>query len=219
MGERTGTRVPGLVGAVLTVVLGAVWARRDFHAWRALGPGGLPPTPWGWLRVSALRVVALLPAPPGSGIDPGPPTPPVGRLPERGAPRPRVAPHPVPHRVLDQRAPRELARRLQQELETLAGRQGLRMATSRWERHHDALWWGTGDEIAHVHPVDGSCHAVLTPADLDVVRARGWGVVHPLAGWGGLPRTYALLFPPRDETEAGHVVTLLRAATETARKG
>lgn len=201
--------------AVLAAVLAGVrWALRDFRAWRALGPGGLPPTPWGWLRMSALRIVATLPTPRTSDV--GEPTPSIGRLPERAGPRPLVAPYPVPHRVLDQRAPDVFVTRLQCELENLAGQRGLRMARSRWERHHEALWSGTDDEIAHVHPVDGSCHAVLAAADLAVVLAGGWGVLHPLAGRGGLPRTYTLLFPPRDEPEADHVVAVLRAAAEGA---
>ncbi|NYD36028.1 luciferase family protein [Actinomycetospora corticicola] len=197
-----------LAGAL---VAGA-WARRDYRAWRALGQGGLPPTPWGWVCVTALRGVALLPAP--SRSQEGPPSEEVENLPRRAAPRPTVAPHPVPHRVVDQQAPDELVVGLQRHLEDLARRPPLQMATSRWERHHAALWWGSTDEIAHVHPVDGSCHVVLPPADLDTVQERGWGVVHPLAGRGGLPRSYTLLFPPRDVTEAGHVAAVLRAAAE-----
>jgi hypothetical protein len=118
--------------------------------------------------------------------------------------------------VVDQQAPDQLVVGLQQDLEDLARRPGLQMATSRWERHHAALWWGDAAEIAHVHPVDGSCHVVLPPADLRTVQEQGWGVAHPLAGRGGLPPTYTLLFPPRDATEAGHVAAVLRAAADAA---
>jgi hypothetical protein len=208
MTGRTVLRTAVLGGALAA----ARWARRDVRAWRALGPGGLPPTWWGWVRMSALRVLATLPAPTAGTAAAADPTPTVEALPGRATPRPRVAPYPVPHRVLDQRAPAALVAALQRELEALAGRDGLQMATSRWERHHVALWSDTDDEIAHVHPVDGSCHVVLAPADHAVVLARGWGVVHPLAGRGGLPRTYTLLFPPRDPTEAENVVAVLRAA-------
>lgn len=32
------------------------WARRDFKAWTALGKGGLPHTPAGWLAMTGLRL-------------------------------------------------------------------------------------------------------------------------------------------------------------------
>ena len=201
----TGALIGG-AGAVLS------WAVRDYRRWRALGPGGVPSTPAGWIVVTGMRLRARDPyasrRPPSS-----PPSPALGELPSRPGPRPQVAPHPVPHRVVTQHAASDRISRLQAILEALAERDELQMRTSGWEKHQQALWRHGGLEIGHVHPSDGSMHVVLAPDDAAVVVARRWGEFHPLAGvLLDLPEGYVLLYPPQDDEQIDHLTTILEGA-------
>ena len=150
----------------------------------------------------------------------------LARLPARAGARPRVAPHPVPHRQLTEHAPAPVLARLVAAFEAaVAGdRARLRWATSHFERHNravtlvegccshaDAL--ATHGEVAHVHPSDGSMHMVLSASDAAHVVERGWGERHGLAGVAlGLPLTYTLIYAPRDDDEVGLAAGMLDAA-------
>ncbi|MCE0768623.1 DUF5519 family protein [Pseudonocardia kujensis] len=207
------TRRTGVAGAVVgAAAAGIGWAARDYRRWKALGPGGVPANPVGWLAVSGMRLRARDPyawREAGSGdVDRA-----LLTLPSRAGARPEVGPHPVPHRVLTQHADEAQVAALQDVVEELAGREGLEMRTSGWEKHHPALWRVGGPEIGHVHPADGSMHVALAPLDARVVVARRWGEFHPLAGvMLGLPEGYVLLYPPRDDAEIGHLRSVLEAA-------
>src|ERR1700750_3326501 len=52
---RTMRRTAALAAIAVAALAGA-WARRDYLAWLALGEGGLPANPKGWLITSYLRL-------------------------------------------------------------------------------------------------------------------------------------------------------------------
>src|SRR5580693_4644031 len=99
------TRRTAALAAVAVTALAGTWARRDYRAWLALGEGGLPANPKGWLTTSYLRLRKADPittkvydAQIGAPGD----VPHLGPLPSRPGPRPMIAPWPIPHRQLDQ---------------------------------------------------------------------------------------------------------------------
>lgn len=208
-----------------TLVLGAGWlARRDYRAWHDLGEGGVPWGLSGWLTVTRLRLRQRDPfdvSPFPSGAE----HPELVDLDPRGE-RPKVAPHPIPHRQLNGETPpgmladlqalfaEELARRTPQIEERESG----------YERHHPALYAramvrdgrsATG-EIGHFHRPQGSLHLHLNPADARVVIERGWGELHGLVGQRTLPTTYTLLYAPRNARDLDGVRRILRATLDWA---
>jgi hypothetical protein len=207
----------GRAACAVAVVGVGIWAVRDYRAWRALGEGGLPPTPLGWLTTTALRLATrdrflVRPQSTQDGHR-------LAGLPMRRGARPPVARYPVPHRVLGPPPADDVLLALRRLLDELAGSPGLEYRTSHWERHHQALWrTGPDREIAHLHPVDGSLHVVLGPADAQHAIDRGWGELHPLAGVPrlGLPGTYTLLYPPRGAEDIAAIRLLLTNAVEHA---
>jgi Family of unknown function (DUF5519) len=77
-----------------------------------------------------------------------------------------------------------------------------------------------GTEFAHLHPLpDGSLHMVLPPKVHDAAIEKGWGVPHPMAGLPTVSPQTILIFAPRDATERGVVVSLIRSAETYARGG
>ena len=209
---------------------GAVlWSRRDYRAWTALGPGGLPHTAGGWLEMTRLRLQKHAdPADPhaldpvlGSDAD----CPYLGALLRRSGPRPRVAPHPIPQRQLDQHAGTAMRQRLEAAFEDAvrSGADLLHFKKSFFEKHCPAVTLkdprcghafalASQGEIAHIHASDGSMHMILSPSDAAAAMRAGWGERHALAGSLGLPATYLFVYPPRDEVELEVVRALLDAA-------
>lgn len=212
----------------LGVLVGVTWwAVYDYRQWRALGVGGLPPTLTGWLTVTRMRFKAGDPfhVP---GAVPAQST--LATLKQRDSARPRVAPHPIPHRVLDQPAPQALIARLMHVFDEFeqSTTPALVYRISLWEKNNPALFLDTPAladsaagqarwEIGHVHPSDGSVHVTLAPDDAAAVIAKRWGELHPLAGrMAGLPATYTLLYPPRNDTDLDAVRTIVAAAISHA---
>ncbi len=220
--------------SVIALALGAagaaLWARSDYRAWTALGKGGLPHTLRGWARMSRLRLqkgetigtTALDPevGAVGDGAY-------LGALIQRCGPRPKVAPHPIPQRQLNQFTTTAIRRRLDAVFDEAvrARPQLLRFETSFFEKHGPAVTlraperghrWAaaTHGEIGHIHQGDGSMHLILSASDAKAAIEAGWGERHPLAGSLGLPITYLYVYPPRDEVELGTVRRLLNAAIE-----
>jgi len=203
--------------------LSAGWAVLDYLRWRALGPGGLSPTPRGWLIMSVLRIRAWRVDPfdttgwNGSGQLAGP-------LPERPGSRPTVARYPIPHRQLDQYPDPHFTSGLT-IASFVAARPTLSCGRSYFEKHIDAAFAApgspihpdgevSGGEIGHIH-ADGSLHVVLAPADAAHCIDARWGELHPLAGRAvGLPDQYVLLYSPRDPNEVAVIEELLDAAAK-----
>ncbi|WP_326836939.1 hypothetical protein VSH64_18905 [Amycolatopsis rhabdoformis] len=205
-------RRAGVGAAVGAMAAGIGWAVRDYRRWKALGPGGVPSNPVGWVAVTGMRMRTRDPytvdAPRGGEVERA-----LRALPRREGPRPDVAPHPVPHRVLNQHADQARIAAVQDMVQDLAGRPGLEMRMSGWEKHHPALFAADGTELGHVHPRDGSLHVSLRPPDAAVVVDLGWGELHRLAGvMLGLPAGYVLLYPPREQAEIACLRSILEAA-------
>ncbi len=223
---RRGVGAAGLAGVAGAVAAGW-WAAGDYRRWRALGPGGLPANWRGWLVTTRLRLrmhdplaVEPLLARVGEAGDHLR----LADLPPRLGKRPRIAPHPVPHRQLDQRAGEAALAALQAVFERAvsADADRLTFAQSWFEKRNRAITaraCGCADahashgEIAHIHPADGSMHMILGPSDTLAVIRAGWGERHGLAGVAlGLPLTYTLIYAARDARDVATIERILLAA-------
>lgn len=200
---------------------------RDYHAFLALGPGGTPSTPLGYLRICLLKIFALRnpfvapPVPttlrPQRGL--------LKKLPVRQGPRPDVAGL-APHRQLNQKGGKEMYDRLAATIQELAAEypEQLFLATSCFEKYSEGIFsTDIADrvtcrgEVCHAHPTDGSMHLTLHPADVKVLLDSGWGERHPLArdNWWRLklvPTGFVMVYAPRNEDELKTTVQIIRAA-------
>jgi hypothetical protein len=83
------------------------------------------------------------------------------------------------------------------------------------EKHVGAYW--TRNEIAHLHPLDGSMHLSVAPKDAKLVIERGWGERFGLSGTL-LPCTYVMVYAPRsgpdEEAEMKVVENIIKAAVK-----
>lgn len=216
-----------LVPAAAVAVCLTLWAaRRDYRRWVALGEGGIPHGVSGWVRVTVLRLTYR-----GDPVQ----TEHLGRLadsvladlpPRRGA-RPTIGPYPVPHRQVGGSCRSEVLAALDAvfDSELARGQPAVREGTSRFERHHSALFaeslvvrgMSTHGEVGHIHRPQGSLHLHLRPVDAAAVIDKGWGELHPMAGKGfGLPVGYTLLYAPRNAGEVDVVRRILRATLDWA---
>ena len=228
------TRTKMTIGVAGVAALGGgIWAYRDYHSWLALGPGGLPSNLYGWVKVTWLRLMKRNP------IDMAILERSIGRegdmraldaLPRRAGSRPRVDPHPIPHRQTDQHGSEEARQAHHQIFDQQVAHHPhlLSYRKSHFERRNDAICLRDPDqaqrqaqdthgEIAHIHPSDGSMHMILSPSDAKTVLEAGWGERHPLAGvYAGLPETYMLIYAPRNAEENAVLAGMLGAAVAYA---
>ncbi|KAE8391755.1 hypothetical protein BDV23DRAFT_63312 [Aspergillus alliaceus] len=215
--------------------------RQDYHAYLALGPGGVPSTPAGYLHICILRPFAVrnpfvppsLPCTllPQEGYLQG------HSLPERSGPRPTVVGI-VPHRQITQRASAEMYAALTEDIHSLVNAHPtvLYVGTSCFEKHSTGIFCKLGPaalsrqskeqqqkrltcngEVCHAHPIDGSLHLTLHPADVRLVLEKGWGQRHPIAreDWWwkrSVPSGFVLIYAPRNEEERRIVMEIIRAA-------
>ncbi|RGE20042.1 luciferase family protein [Leucobacter sp. wl10] len=217
-----------LVIAAVALAAGAVWARRDYRSWVALGPGGRPHTLRGWLDVTRLRLSK------GDPLDvealrrrseQSPRIPRLeGPLPQNPSPRPGIAPHPIPHRVVGTSTPEALVAELQEVFDRAeAAHDAVRYAQSHFERHTPAITakrvsfdhvdaLKAHGEIGHIHPSDCSMHLVLHPQDAAEALETGWGESHFLSDGPLLPAAYFMVYPPQRPEDLAVIEQLLRAA-------
>ena len=207
----------------------AAWVLHDYKAWRALGVGGLPPTPRGWLTMTRLRLQSR------DGLDARGIVQAIGRqrdlqawhdVHSRSGARPRCGAHPVPHRQLDQLPEGAVRLRLEQLFNQAVERHAghVRYAQSHFEKRNqaitrqqlselDPIGGASHGEIAHIHPSDSSMHMILSPTDAAAAMRAGWAQRHGLAGIAmGLPETYMLVYAPRTEDDLRSIAGLLEAA-------
>jgi len=209
------------------------WSYSDYRQWKALGKGGLPYNLIGWFMVTYTRLFKKDPLAIkhfeddiGNNCDvEGLPS-----LPKRTGGRPSIAKHPVPHRQLSQVGNAAILKALQGKFDEVveAKKDCLNYALSQYEKRNNAVWLSNPDagnactcakgEIAHIHPIDGSMHMVLSPTDAKQVLEAGWGELHPLAGKFIPVKTYVLVYSPRNEADLGIIQTILKAAVKYARK-
>lgn len=156
--------------------------RKDYRTYLSYGPGGLPYNILGWF-VSAVILRSfsrdtLSTTVYASSADERRFLPASFPPRERG-PRPRLGPHPVPQRQMDQLPKRDVSAELERRFEALARRneQLVEMRMSVHERHTQALFVKSGremhevakemlGEVSHIHGTgDHSVHVVLAPSD------------------------------------------------------
>lgn len=238
---------PGLVVTILLVIIGIQilqpsltctllvlaplpWIiHNDYANFLNLGPGGTPPTFFGYLKISYLRLFALsdpyTPAKfyekiyPVTGYYENAPS----WLPHRAGPRPKIAGI-APQRQLNQIGCAKMNQLLRTSISNLAIRHPdiFRIGTSCFEKKGLALFARNPinatcrGEICHVHHSDRSMHLNLHPDDAKVVLEKGWGERHPLArgGWmkAYVPREFILIYAPRDRKELNVVCRIIEAA-------
>ena len=209
-----------------TATLAAV-AARDYKAWYALGAGGVPHNPRGWLLTTGLRTLKREPLSPkvyqrsiGEPADRSG----LADLPRREGDRPKVAPYPIPHRQLDQPGDPAARDRVRDGFdEAVHADTSVFWHLSGFEKHTNAVTVvphllthatarQTHGELAHIHPGDGSMHMIFSPSDAATVLETGWGERHPLAGRLRLPLTYLLIYAPRTQQDADATLMLLNAS-------
>ena len=190
----------------------ALLIHNDYLNFLKLGPGGTPPTPAGYARLTWYRLFTLrdpFTAPPRDTVE----QPSAGilrDLPYRPGPRPNVAGL-APQRQLDEHGSVPEYNRLRASIEALTVRQpkSFVTATSCLEKHGFALFsrhplnvCGNG-EIVHIHSSDRSMHMNLHPDDIKEILEKGWGQRHPMAwkGWirAPVPTTFTMIYAPRSE--------------------
>ncbi|KAK4129491.1 hypothetical protein N657DRAFT_630370 [Parathielavia appendiculata] len=203
----------------------ALLIHNDYLNFLKLGPGGTPPTPSGYARLTWYRLFTLrdpFTAPPRDPTQ-QPATGILSNLPYRPGPRPIVAGL-APQRQLNQHGSLPASTALRAALESLCARVPDKFvtATSSMEKHGFALFarhplnvCGNG-EVCHIHTSDRSMHLNLHPDDIKEVLDKGWGQRHPMA-WDGLiqsplPRTYTMIYAPRDENDLRIVCRIIEAA-------
>lgn len=205
------------------------WAIRDYGRWKALGPGGLPHSLIGWLSMAGLRLLkrdGRNPKRLDSALSATEEHSYLGAVVRRQGMRPRVAPHPIPHRQLSETISQENLKRLQSLFDERveANRETVQYKQSFFEKHHAAITLHdprcghvfaliSHGEIAHIHPSDGSMHMVLSPSDAKQVLTHQWGELHSLAGFmNRLPSTYTFIYAPRTDEDFSTVKRILDAS-------
>ncbi|CCX06271.1 hypothetical protein FPQ18DRAFT_328980 [Pyronema domesticum] len=212
--------------AIPTLILFAYFVYQDYLAFLALGPGGTPSTPLGYLRICLLKVFALRntlkcsPIPDhlrntGFLRDP---------LPARRSARPVVVGI-APHRQKSQNPSATIYETLSNRIKQLAVDfpEKLEIKVSAFEKHCAALFSrasglegtkGRG-EVCHAHDSDGSMHMTLHPEDIKRVVEAGWGERHPLARGGFfcrfVPQEFIMVYAPRTEEEVEIVMQIIYA--------
>lgn len=215
---------------------------RDYNIYLSYGPGGLPYNIKGWLISALLRLLCREPFSTKLYTSPSLPfSSALGflpdSLPKREGKRPKIGPHPIPQRQLDQLAPNHIKADLIARFETLA-LQAQENGLTEWrqsvhERQHRGVFvspdrkpWNevaqeTRGEIAHVHAgLDCTLHVVMAPADCKKVIDAGWGQRHGLDGvkvikgaFGfTIPVNYVLIYAPRSGEEIEQALGFVKAA-------
>ncbi|KAK0631825.1 hypothetical protein B0T14DRAFT_12484 [Immersiella caudata] len=199
----------------------------DYLNFLKLGPGGTPPTPSGYARLTWYRLFTLRdpfsPPPPDPSLLPSTGILQKRPLPYRPGPRPNVAGL-APQRQLNQPGSLHAYNRLRAAIEALSARvpQKFVTATSCLEKHGFALFarhplnvCGNG-EVCHIHTSDRSMHMNLHPDDIKEILEKGWGQRHPMAwkGWiqSPVPTTFTMIYAPRDESDLRIVCKIIEAA-------
>lgn len=210
-------------------IAGVVMAYRDYRAYVALGPHGLPGTFWGWytqLRMAAkARKDTTVPAPYNLEEVGGPhdsesflPKTATGGLGWRpGNKAPQVPGFVAPQRQVTDIASPGMKKAMFAYLDALVAANGDALQTQTsvlegpvpamglseevGEQDRPEVLRSTRGEMCHIHPPDGSTHLVMSLADQKRVIELGWGRRHRLSGGGRLPWNYTFVYAPRNDDE------------------
>ncbi|KAF8556213.1 hypothetical protein OG21DRAFT_1506837 [Imleria badia] len=213
------------------VILGFVIRRSisNYHAYIAMGPGGLPYNIYGWLLSLCFKPFAREKLSTEQYDQDGNKETFLDHeeIKERRGDRPKMSWHIAPSRQLDRYAPLEMGQRLIALFDALAvaNLDLVSVVPSRFERIHPALVINESlitphapakkarREICHIHRhKDFSLHAMMSPQDCKTVIEKGWGERHPLSGSHVLPKEFMLLYAPRDDDELAMIARCMCAA-------
>ncbi|KAK2739545.1 hypothetical protein FQN55_009421 [Onygenales sp. PD_40] len=204
--------------------------RKGYLAFLALGPGGTPSTPLGYLRICLLQVFILRNPlnPPAVPPHIHPQTGILKDLPKRTGSRPEVIGL-APQRQVTERGSQAMYAALTTAIKEFSVRHAdsLFLATSCFEKHSTGLFslprcqshLTCNGEVCHSHPSDGSMHLTLHPADVKTIIEKGWGERHPLArdSWWWkfrfVPPTFVLIYSPRNLEELRCITQIIYAAS------
>ena len=144
-------------------------------------------------------------------------------LPTRKGPKPATH-YGLPHQQLDQQPPDQrmrdaLAVRVFGLPGVLEEPSGISVSGARALVLDPALARGpqdafmVGREFAHLHPGhDHSLHMALPESVAQAACDAGWAEPHPLAAAGRAPKTFVMVFAPRDDQELDVVAQLVEAS-------
>ncbi|KIY01043.1 uncharacterized protein Z520_03709 [Fonsecaea multimorphosa CBS 102226] len=192
-----------LTGTSTLALSALIWCIRDYHAFLALGPGGVPYNLGGWAFVTMIRLFALskrgatqVSDYPIDGAHED-----IKSLPNRKGERAAVGGI-IPHRQLSQYPPDEMKPYITNLFKNIVVQNSdlLEERLSLYEKHNPALFlreevlankdpaaprppqtaYTSRGECGHVHP-DYSLHLYLSPADARLVIEKGWAERHRLA--------------------------------------
>jgi len=129
-------------------------------------------------------------------------------IPNHEGPTPETAKWVVPHRQISPSKVDELfpiSNEMLKEIQDQYDEGELVIRQSMIEPHLNALFAGeisSANEVAHIHPKDGTFHTYLCPFDAKVVVEKGWGELHPLrASYQPSGLESVLIFAPQSEDE------------------
>ncbi|KAL4948054.1 hypothetical protein BDW69DRAFT_189626 [Aspergillus filifer] len=231
--------VAALPAAVVASLIPAAY--RDYQSFLALGPGGPPYNPIGWL------IVRLIFNPLGremfatrmydKKIKNGGEVSCLADLPSRKGARPTMGAMAPPQRQLDQFPSGEIKEKTMAAYNAFLDNNShiVERHPSLLERYTDAalvckhvpltpVAKDMKREICHLHGTqDYSAHVTLSPADCKKVIERGWGQRFPLAGssifkkmsfgrMAHIPEEYIFIYAPRDEEEIEIVMRIMQAS-------
>jgi hypothetical protein len=209
---------------LLVPIITLLYIHNDYKAFLALGPGGTPSTPLGYLKIKLLSLICLrdplrpIPVPPHFRPSRGY----LSSLPTRSGQRPVIRGI-APQRQQTQKSTSDVYKGVVRGMRALVADPAnhLLERTSCFEKNSSGIFASTpitrtcGGEVCHVHPSDGSMHMTLHPADAKIMIESGWGERHPLArgGWCRrfVPREFVLIYAPRNLDEVELVMRIVAA--------
>ncbi len=223
------SRYPVTTAITTTLVLSLSWTLHDYYDWKSFGTGGTPPTWSGYLRMTKLRINAILH--PDDLTDPTPlsadgpkylKTP----LKPREGKSPKIVARTMPHRQKPEPIEPEAKERVQSLMRTLASQHPALVdaALSKTEGFAADAIYAKPDlptlnpitnqykvldgEIAHAHPAENSLHVWLSEPDAKAVIEAGWGQRFPLKF---VPRGWVMVYAPRTNAEVDIITEIVRA--------
>lgn len=220
-----------LTATTASAALFAAWVVSDYHAWKALGTGGTPPTPQGYVRMTKWRLIRAfsfdsLRDP--SKLSPEGPSYLNIWLPNRSKSRPKTQSRPMPQRqvpvkldeavkhrlhALPKKYCKEHPTLLKLDLSNVEGRSAdaIYALPNLPNRHPSATDGMLKDEIAHTHHAENSLHIWLSEADARKVVESGWGERFPLSAMGMLHPGLTFVYAPRSMDDLDVIEEIVKA--------
>ena len=226
---ETISRYPVTTAITTTLILSLTWTLHDFYDWKSFGTGGTPPTWSGYMRMTKLRINALLH--PDDLTDPtslktdGPKYL-KGPLKAREGKRPKIVSRTMPQRQHPEAIEPEAKKRVQSLVQTMQSRHPdlVDLALSKTEGLAADAIYAKPDlptlnplakefklldrEITHAHPAENSMHVWLSEPDARTVIEAGWGQRFPLKF---APKGWVMVYAPRTKAEVDVVEDIVKA--------